>query len=345
MDQLIRDFLLLTASALNQTALRKEQVADMNLRGLFIMSHGHMMTTMLACALEAAGVQNEEFRQARRREEIRLAVVQHGRAVVEEALAKEHIWYMTLKGSLLMDLYPVASMRQMSDVDILFDPSREEDMERVMKNLGFTLMDEEWEHHKGYWKPPFTYVEMHTMLFDEHPKNRLHDFFSEIEKRLPGEREEKHLSDEDFYLYLIAHEFKHFCWHGVGVRSLADTYVFLKHHQDGLDWDYIREGCGKLRITTFERENRELAMKLFQPNGIETLTAEQLSMLDHFVKLQEKALQRFRKRMFMPIEMVEFYYPFFFDHRAFLPLLPIWRLVRGKWIKPLLTGKNAAHGH
>jgi hypothetical protein len=36
------------------------------------------------------------------------------------------------------------------------------------------------------------------------------------------------LSDEDFYVYLVAHEYKHFVACGTGLRSLLDAFVWLR---------------------------------------------------------------------------------------------------------------------
>jgi len=50
---------------------------------------------------------------------------------------------------------------------------------------------------------------------------------------------------------------------GMGVRLLLDIYIYMKKFHDSLDWDYIKGELEKLGIADFERESRELAMKVF----------------------------------------------------------------------------------
>ena len=71
---------------------------------------------------------------------------------------------------------------------------------------------------------------------------------------------------EDQYLYLVAHEFKHYSTGGNGLRSLLDTYLFLK--KETLDWEYVEEEAGKLGIRGFEKNNRRLAAPLFQSGAV-----------------------------------------------------------------------------
>ena len=56
-----------------------------------------------------------------------------------------------------------------------------------------------------------------------------------------GNRFGYRFSDEDFYLFLTAHEYKHYSWGGTGLRSLMDVYVYLKNLEGRLDWNYIKE--------------------------------------------------------------------------------------------------------
>ena len=63
-----------------------------------------------------------------------------------------------------------------------------------------------------------------------------------------------HFTPEDFYVYLVAHEYKHYVRGGTGLRSLLDVYVFLRRMGDSLDRDYIRRETDKLNITEFETQ-------------------------------------------------------------------------------------------
>ena len=343
MNQLTRDFLLLTASGINRTPLEKERAAAMDLRALFKLSMHHSLTTVAASALEAAGVQDAPFQQEKRREELRLALMEHERLTVEKGLAAAKIWYMPLKGALLKDCYPSAGMRQMSDVDILFDAAREDEIQAIMEKAGFTLLAMEASHHANYWKPPVTHVEMHRMLFSDLSDERVFRYYEHVSERLLGEGEEKHFSREDFYLYMIAHEFKHFCWFGTGLRSLTDTYVYIRRYEKELDWDYIAAEARKIGIERYEKANRELAMQVFRTGQTDGLTRKQRALLEYYLTdrpyevSKSQTREEIRKigvgryiwhRLFPPMIIVEYLYPFFYYHKALLPFMPIWRITQ-----------------
>lgn len=102
---------------------------------------------------------------------------------------------------------------------------------------------------------------MHSDLFSPTHIGNLYPYFKDIKERLiPDENSDHvyHFRNEDFYLFMLAHEYKHFTG-GTGVRSLVDTYIFLRRFSKSLDWDYLGEELEKLGITDFERSNRELA--------------------------------------------------------------------------------------
>ncbi len=87
-----------------------------------------------------------------------------------------------------------------------------------------------------------------------------------------------HLTPEDFYIYIIAHEYKHFTDGGTGLRSLLDTYVYLRRVP--LDMTYVEAEMEKLGIADFEAANRSLALHLFSG---EPLTSEEYEMLDYIL--------------------------------------------------------------
>jgi hypothetical protein len=81
------------------------------------------------------------------------------------------------------------------------------------------------------------------------------------EARPNGDGYEKRFSPEGFYLYLVAHERKHYLLGGTGLRSLLDVYVYLKAEE--LDMRYVGAEVKKLGIGNFEEGNRLLATRLF----------------------------------------------------------------------------------
>ena len=170
---------------------------------------------------------------------------------------------------------------------------------------------------------------------------------TDVQKRLLGEGWKKHLKSEDFYLYLIAHEYKHYSDRGTGLRSLLDTYVYLQ--KETLDMVYVTAEAEKMGIAAFEAENRALALRLF--SGGE-LTKDDKDMLEYILssgvygtrnhrvenKLAQYGGNRLRYalyRFLVPLsEKHKLYasfarrFPFFYRHKLLLPLLPFYRVFR-----------------
>lgn len=119
---------------------------------------------------------------------------------------------------------------------------------------------------------------MHKYLFSPGVGNGIYEYFTDVESRLGGERPEKHFTPEDFYLYILAHEYKHYSKGGTGLRSLLDVYVFLKAEDP--DWAYVVAEAERLGLVEFEKKNRSLALHLFAG---EELTAQDQDMLDYIL--------------------------------------------------------------
>ena len=111
------------------------------------------------------------------------------------------------------------------------------------------------------------------------------------------------MTDEDFYVFMKAHEYKHYTHNGTGLRSLVDVYVYLRSKGDSLDYDYVRAECEKLgagnyevvSIADYEAVTRDLAMHIFDPevakalveadrgNGASPISVDERNLLNTFI--------------------------------------------------------------
>lgn len=164
-------------------------------------------------------------------------------------MKKNNIWQIPLKGVVLQKLYPVYGMREMSDNDILFDESKEHLLDSYMVDRGYKA--ERGGLHNMYTKKPCYNFEMHKRLFNKFPYDKFYEFF----------KDKKYFSDEDQYLYLVCHRYKHTVTSGSGFKFLIDIYVYLKNKK--LDMTYIQDSCKKLGIYDYEIFGRKLANKAF----------------------------------------------------------------------------------
>ncbi|MCF0222918.1 MAG: nucleotidyltransferase family protein [Fibrobacter sp.] len=183
-------------------------------------------------------------------------------------------WHVSLKGIVLKDMYPKIGMRQMADNDVFFDEKFRGEVRDWFVEQGFTVQLYGVANEDVYLKAPFYNFEMHAQLFDG-------DRHGEIQRYFEGRRGE-FLRDEDFYLYLVCHEYMHFSSYGTGVRSLTDRYVYLSKHR--LDFGYVEGEAKKIGIGEFEMRSRRLVQKVFDQNfDMSTLNDEERKMLDYYL--------------------------------------------------------------
>lgn len=347
------DVAYLAACAVNGETPDVQRIAGMDLNALYRAADRHLLTGITAMALERAGVQDAAFTQAKGKAIRKVAAFDVERAAVLAKLEEAGIWYAPLKGCVLKELYPKIGMRQMADNDILYDASRTQEVRVIMETLGFST-DSAFGHsnHDHYFKPPVCNFEMHRSLFGAGHNERLVEYYRDVKIRLfsnEGSRCGYHFSDEDCYIYITAHEYKHYSGGGTGLRSLLDTYVYLKEKSDAMDWNYIGIELDKLALQDFEERNRSLALRLFSG---EALTEQEQDMLDYVmssgtygtvqnrVKNKNAAyggrfgrLRYMLSRFLVPLrrsnENYDAYaaaYPLFYRHKLLLPLLPLYRL-------------------
>lgn len=352
-----QEVIYLAGCAVNETKPDLGKVSD--LESVYALAARHKLSAAVAIALESAGQKDARSSQAIASALKRAALFEQALAQVKAALEAAGIWYMPLKGAVLKAYYPQYGVREMADCDILFDASRAEDVRVLMERLGFQTERFGVMHHDVYFKKPLLNFQMHLSLFDPiHEK--LHAYYGDVYKRLVGDGWEKRFSPEDFYLYVTAHAYKHYTGGGAGLRSLLDTYVYLK--KEKLDMDYVAAEAEKLGIAGFEAANRSLALRLF--SGQE-LTAEEKDRLDYVLssgaygttahqvenRLRANGWGKARyalNRFFVPISqknrayaVYARRYPFFYRHKLLLPLLPFYRILRslksGKLIREAKT--------
>ena len=320
----------------------RERIAGMDLAQVRREAGKHLLAAAAGMALESAGVSDPEFRKAVAEAQRKILLLDLDRKRVTAELEKTGIWYMPLKGSVLKDLYPRFGMREMTDVDILFDQSRAGEVRDIMQRLGFKVEAFDVGPDDQYSRPPVSFVEMHRELFGWNRKADLKSWAREVRERLIPDADGgfgRHFSPEDFYLYLVAHEYKHFSESGGGLRSLLDVFVYLR--KTPVDLEAVRREAEKLGLADFERENRELAFALFRE---EPLTEAQQRLLDRFlrdgafgsqedpVRTQVAEMGRgryFLSRLTLPKERMLEVFPLLRKAPALYPVFWVGRLARG----------------
>lgn len=362
------DTLYLAGCALRGQIPERDISSDLN--AVLEFCKFHSMTAVAAVALEARWKSREgdkpqilEQFSAELARSIRKNILLNAeREQITAYLEQIGCRYLVLKGSVLQHLYPRIGMRQMSDNDILVDPEYQEQIHRFMLDRNYTPVSYQITVENNYHKPPLYNFEIHTALFGMESAEVFHSYYAGVLDRLPGETGKQYgrvFAPEDFYIYLIAHAWKHACKSGVGIRLLADIRVFRSRYGQ-LDMAYVERELRKLGAAEFEYGCRCLSDKLLNadPEGQFLSTEEeQLLMqlfaagtygteegrMDNRLKHQTGLLAKLRYvlgRLFPSAQQLSLAYPKVMQQKWRVPLIWILRLVRAVFLRPAATVKE-----
>lgn len=363
--QLGQEALYLAACALHSVVPDKERVNAMNLEKLYAFCQFHALTAMICMVLEptdafaaAAPELKKKWQDAKNKAIRKNMLLDAERTRLFAWMESAGIWHMPLKGILLKELYPKIGMRQMSDNDILYDAAFQQAIKRYMTAQGYTGSVGK-NHHDTYKKPPVYNFELHTALYGRSHNPVLQAYYQNIKEKLLSDSDSAfgyHFRDEDFYIYLTSHAWKHYSSAGTGLRTLTDVYVYLRKKGTSLDWTYIDGELKKLGIADFERGCRTLAEKLLSKPvyfHVASLCEEEETMLAFFSgsgtygtlqnrvekELRELAskgkaittmdkLRYLRSRLFPNLAWFNANVPFCYQHKWSIPFFYIYRCAR-----------------
>ena len=342
----------LCGSAVRREVPQKEIASAIDADALCELASKHMLSAITGMSLQKAGIGDPGFAKAISVAQYKSVIMDAEKEKIFRRMDALEIWHVALKGAELKGYYPNTSMRECADLDVLFDPQREEEVRELMLSLGYECQSFGGGHHDVYAKASGISVEMHVALFGVEYGDYLNQYFGNVRERLlRGRGWECHFTPEDFYVYFIAHNHSHYASDGVGVRALLDTYVFLDSQASKLNWQYVDAQLEKIGLSEFEREFRELSLKCFRTDGFsrDLLTEKERAILDYVLESGSHGLIENRvengiraagggflgkakyawNRLFLPMDVVEHWFPFFYKHKILLPFLPLYRAYKG----------------
>ena len=258
---------------------------------LFQAANRHLLSAAACVALEKTGLMGacppetaKRFQEKKVRSIRRTLLMDAERRALLDFFEKSGIWYLPLKGVVLNGIYPQYGTRQFADNDILFDPARWREVRDFMLGRGYRAESVGKGAHDAYHKPPVYNFELHRRLFTDDGSPFLTAaaaYYGDVKARLikdEGNRFGYHFRDEDFYVYFLAHSYKHWDGGGAGLRTVLDVYLYRRAKGD-MDEAYIGSELEKLGLTAFEALFRSLGEKLFGPSPAPALTKEERKAL------------------------------------------------------------------
>lgn len=168
---------------------------------------------------------------------------------VFEALEKEKIPFIPLKGVVIKNYFPNPSLRTFTDVD-LFIGDKIQEVRAVMSSLGYERKYEGESNDESFVKKPSLHFEMHNELFPDF--YRFGGYFDDPFKHtipVEGKKYFRVFRDEDFFIHVLAHLYKHFTHNGCGLRQFLDIYVLTENMN--LDFEYIRNELKTIELEDF----------------------------------------------------------------------------------------------
>uniref|UniRef100_UPI004056961E nucleotidyltransferase domain-containing protein n=1 Tax=Agathobacter sp. TaxID=2021311 RepID=UPI004056961E len=261
------DLIYLAGCGVCQVIPDKACLEILDIPVLYNLSKKHFLTALLGTTLKEAGViLPKEWEQAISKAVRKNILFDIEREKLLSFMEQEGIWHLSLKGIILKDFYPSVGMRQMSDNDILFDERFGDKVQKYMQSQGYETVSIAKGNHDIYKKEPIYNFELHRALYGSANKKEWENYYKNIKDKLilnSGSFYEYYFRDEDFYIYMVSHAYKHYIGSGTGLRTLLDFYVYLKAKEQDLDFSYIEKECKILGIADFERKNRILCKKAF----------------------------------------------------------------------------------
>ena len=272
-----------------------------------------------------------------------------------EDLEKDGIDCLPMKGWVIRDYYPDPLMRSMTDLDVLVKDMDGRKMQQWMETHGYHPNHIEQEVHDTYIKPPYMYIELHCRLMGEDWLKRRHTTWREERLAslwqntylLEGKSHLYRFSDEDFLVHHLLHFYKHFTGPGVGLRPLADLYLFLQKNKQTLGQEYLKKQLEELHIAAFSEQMERLTSACFEGQELDERAWLVLDYLtrtgiygNHVTFAASRLLWAQRKsvaqsmrhifwsRCFWPLSMMERRYPRLHDAPWLLPVYWVFRVVR-----------------
>lgn len=351
------DFLYLLMCGVHREQPISKVLNEMNIEEVYHISVYHALAAMTYMVLESGQnkLEGEVFKNWKKEKDKAIRkniLLDMEREKIFAFMEEREIWHMPLKGILLKEMYPVFGMRQMADNDILYDSNFQKELCIWMKEQGYKVISCGSGNHDVYEKKPVYNYEMHTALYGGEHNLIWVAYYKNIKEKLIADKKKSysfHFTDEDFYIYMITHTYKHFDGGGTGIRSLLDIYIYLQQKGQQMNWNYIEGELIKLQVGAFEEKLRELSKKVFSKEQY-SLTGKEEELLKYFLRSGtygtlenhvQHRLDKFEtdkkgyilKRLVPDEQFYENYVPFVYEHRWSRPFYIIFRLIRGLFRK------------
>jgi predicted nucleotidyltransferase len=181
---------------------------------------------------------------------------------INKILNENKIDHIFLKGSMLKNLYQQSHHRAMGDIDILIKPNQKKLLDEVFQKNDIQLTQKSVQHD-SYLIYNKIVIEIHPTVYKE--------FNDDYEKLINYAWDHAKLDQDNRYklknefeiIYLLYHLAKHMDSSGIGIRSVLDIGIYLKHYENQIDYQLLETYLDLINMKKFYLNMIELNKKLF----------------------------------------------------------------------------------
>ena len=184
------------------------------------------------------------------------------RGQITRVLAAGKIDHVFMRGICLKANYPDPTLRTMSDMDILVKPRDFRSIRKAMTSLGAVFHSGDG-NHRTFRFPEGVTVEFHpNLLHCSSPVGTLVNPGWQYVPRdqAPGEQV---MTEEGFYINVMAHLANHFVAGGVGIRFVLDVWVCSRLRSTRYDRQWAEQEMERVGLLEFARKIEALAQWWF----------------------------------------------------------------------------------
>lgn len=316
------------------------QWSEKQIQEIVSLARKHDLLHLVAFALQKNSLiaKDHELRREIFMAAFRYEQLDHVFRKICKALEEAKIPFMPLKGSVIRKYYPEPWMRTSCDIDVLV---REEDVERasdfLVERCGY-IRGTKGSHDVSLFLDN-KHVELHYDLVEEGLAAASAEVLRsvwDVATLRQGCEYWYEMPDETFYFYHVAHMAKHFENGGCGVRPFIDLWIL--DHLDTADRAKrdallekggllkFAEACRKLSRVWLGGEAADPVCERVQAyllyGGVYGTTKNRIAVG------QQKRGGAFRfalSRIFLPYDVIKFYYPILQRHKWLLPAMQVRR--------------------
>lgn len=322
------------------------EITQEKMKTIYQLARRHDLAHMIGCVLAntpcAEYPEYAACKNAMNKAIYRYAKLDYEYERICSLFEKERIPFIPLKGAVMRTYYSSPWMRTSCDTDILL---HEEDIERatacLVENYGYRLGAKS-SHDVSLYSSNNSHIELHYTLIEDGRANTACDVLKDIWQSTVvrnGKEYCREMTDEMFYFYHIAHMAKHFEKGGCGVRPLID--LWLLDNIENADQTRRSFLLARGNLLKFAETARLLCRVWFENEEHNPVTRQMESYIleggvggsvENRVKIQQQKMGGKLKyavsKIFIPYDILKFYYPILQDHIWLTPFMEVHRWCR-----------------